>query len=146
MIFPLGSLTLIFLTHCLRAISFSCGKPSRSTNSRPTAGRLEAHPNNLSNEPSKGQENSPTADGGTRFFNNPNPACITWTNLSLRFATEFATVAHVWRSVGARLHLGQLHKSFIDKHKPFIHNSLQTAHSDQISDAPSPWKFAFTSV
>jgi len=58
-----------------------------------------------------------------------------WTNLSLRFATEFATQAHVWRSVGARSHLGQLHKSFIDKYKPFIHNSLQTGHTDQISVA-----------
>ncbi len=57
-----------------------------------------------------------------------------WINPSLRFATEFATQAHVWRSVGARLHLGQLHKLLFDKHKPFIHSSLQTAHSDQISD------------
>ena len=61
---------------------------------------------------------------------------LVWINLSLRFATKSATRAHVRRSVGARLHLGQLHKLLFDKHKPFIHNSLQTAHSDQISDAP----------
>jgi hypothetical protein len=59
---------------------------------------------------------------------------LDWTNLSLRFATEFATEAHVWRSVGARLHLGQLHKYLFDKYKPFIHSSLQTGHTDQISD------------
>jgi len=50
---------------------------------------------------------------------------------------EFATDAHVWRSVGARLRLGQLHKSLIDNYKPFIHNPLQIGHTDQISDAPS---------
>jgi len=60
---------------------------------------------------------------------------LEWTNLSLRFATEFATGAHVWRSVGARLRLGQLHKSLIDKYKPFIHNPLQTGCTDQISVA-----------
>jgi len=52
-----------------------------------------------------------------------------WINLSLRFATEFATDAHVWRSVGARLRLGQLHKSLFDSYKPFVHNHLQTAYS-----------------
>ena len=57
------------------------------------------------------------------------------TNLSLRSATEFATEAHVWRTVGSRLHLGQPHKSLFDKHKSFVHNSLQTAASDQISVA-----------
>jgi len=67
----------------------------------------------------------------------PYQVVLDWINLSLRFATEFATDAHAWRSVGARLRLGQLHKSLFDKHKPFIHNSLQTAHSDQISDAPA---------
>ncbi len=59
-----------------------------------------------------------------------------WINLSLRFATEFATEAHVWRSVGARLRLGQLHKSLFYKYKPFIHKCLQTAYTDQISVAP----------
>jgi len=70
------------------------------------------------------------------FFALPIKLTLVWTNLNLRFATEFATEAHVWRSVGARLRLGQLHKSLIDKHKPFIHNSLQTAYTDQISVAP----------
>ena len=59
-----------------------------------------------------------------------------WTNLSLQFATEFAPDAHVWRSVGARLHLGQLYKSLLDKHKPFIHKLLQTGSTDQISVTP----------
>jgi len=66
------------------------------------------------------------------FLALPIELTLVWTNLSLRFATEFATEAHVWRSVGARLHLGQLHKSLIDKYKSFIHNSLQTDHTDQI--------------
>jgi len=69
------------------------------------------------------------------FFALPVKLNLLWTNLSLRIATESATQAHVWRSVGARLHLGQLHKSLIDKRKGFTHISLQTAHSDQISDA-----------
>jgi hypothetical protein len=59
---------------------------------------------------------------------------LDWTNLSLRFAKVFATEAHVWRSVGARLHLGQLHKSLLDKHKPFLYKPLQTGHANQISD------------
>jgi len=67
------------------------------------------------------------------FFALPIKLTLVWTNLSLRFATEFATQAHVWRSVGARLHLGQPHKFLFDSYKPFIHNSLQTAHTDQIS-------------
>jgi hypothetical protein len=49
------------------------------------------------------------------FLALPIKLTLDWTNLSLRFATEFATQAHVWRSLGARLRLGQLHKSLIDK-------------------------------
>jgi hypothetical protein len=59
-----------------------------------------------------------------------------WINLSLRFAAQSATEVHLWHSVGALLHLGQPHKSLYDKHKPFVHSSSQTAHSDQISVAP----------
>jgi hypothetical protein len=60
-----------------------------------------------------------------------------WINPSLRFATEFATAAHVWRSVGARLRLGQLHKSLFHKYKPFVNKYLQTIHSYSMSYANS---------
>ena len=58
-----------------------------------------------------------------------------WINLGLRFATEFATDAHVWRSVSARLRLGQLHKSLIGKYKSFVHNHLQTMRSSSMNFA-----------
>lgn len=58
-----------------------------------------------------------------------------WTNLSPLLATESATEAHFWRSVGDWSHFGQLHKSLYDKHKQFLDNSLRTAATDQISDA-----------
>ena len=60
-----------------------------------------------------------------------------WINPSLRFATEFATAAHVWRSVGARLRLGQLHKSLFHKYKPFVNKYLQTIHSYSMYGANS---------
>ena len=38
------------------------------------------------------------------------------------------------RTSGARLRLGQLHKSINDKYKLLIHNPLQTGYPDQVSD------------
>jgi hypothetical protein len=64
-------------------------------------------------------------------------SCEERINLSLRSATEFATGAHVWRSVGSRLRLGQLHKPLFYKHKPLIDKHLQTAYTYSMAVAIS---------